>query len=360
MAVLDKLPTELLLEIISLVSAEEKRTHVTTIKALRLVNRRFYSLTTPFLPFTSIIIKTEHDAPIEEHSNLSSSFLNVSTLSSFGSYSEAKNPTTRQEPPTQAALEYDASDVSACLPKVYQGRKIQNIWKKQLGKAASFLTSLRSISVSSPASLAILWKTLRQEHIPIKRLLIRQRIEPALVDYLASYSGLERLEIPLCAHWDTPWLAWSFCKRVLPKHAGSLTDLYISEPYAFGKHNMPYYEQCVALERWGFGMNLFWWDLEKDWLTPCFKICQKLPRLSKLLICPRLYPLGLVRKENNLHAKRIVCEGVGRVRPSALADSLHIDVGTEDHVDFSSGFDLTDEPIWIYKGNMTFNPSIRR
>uniref|UniRef100_A0A0W0G8Z6 F-box domain-containing protein n=1 Tax=Moniliophthora roreri TaxID=221103 RepID=A0A0W0G8Z6_MONRR len=333
MAVLDKLPTELLLEIISLVSAEEKRTHVTTIKALRLVNRRFYSLTTPFLSFTSIIIKTEHDAPIEEHSNLSSS-LNVSTLSSCVrrlkiQLEDDERIQHKINPGAVHRLYRAVSHCSHCV----EAKKIQNIWNQRFNQATGLLTSLTSISVSSTVSLSVLWKTLHHQRIQIKDLTVHHRMESELLDYLASYSGLQRLGI-LCAYWRAPnrQFLLNFFQGVLPKHVESLTTFHISAPWAFGKHSVLYYEQLVNLRHWGVDI-LVGRNFEKDVLQPCLELAHRLQYLEQLILCPR-YHTKRNDQKMDIYASHFVREGIQKTvlsLPPTRAEALQVLVANEQY-----------------------------
>lgn len=98
-----------------------------------------------------------------------------------------------------------------------------------------------------------IWNVLRQERIWLKEI-STDEVNDAFLEYLASYSGLQRLTLS-SATADTAKksdaLAMKFYRDVLPAHAKSLVSLDVSPVYegkwCFGKHNATSLLQCSKL-----------------------------------------------------------------------------------------------------------------
>lgn len=105
------------------------------------------------------------------------------------------------------------------------------------------------------SSVDDVWNTLKEERIYLKEI-VTDSVNEALLDYLASYSGLKKLQLKCTTRGDSSVssdkLALQFYAEVLPKHADSLQSLDISPEYegkwCFGRHNERSLRLCTKLE----------------------------------------------------------------------------------------------------------------
>ncbi|KAK7032501.1 hypothetical protein VNI00_013070 [Paramarasmius palmivorus] len=192
MASLDTLPTELLFEIIAHFPKSSPE-RFETFKNLRLVSKRFRAITTPFM-FAVTSVKIDERSTALEHSSALKSLSDISY--------------TVQKLSVQV-LDYSIiwktfggmnrlSRKFSRYSYYKDGEEKQNVWSKNLPsviRGFKLLNSLAISSVSNSVLLSGLWQTLRDEKIHLKELTVQWRIEPALLDYLASYSGVERLSV---------------------------------------------------------------------------------------------------------------------------------------------------------------------
>lgn len=98
-----------------------------------------------------------------------------------------------------------------------------------------------------------IWDTLRREGIYLSEV-STDEVSEALLDYLASYSGLKKVTLSFATSpnmTSSDALAIRFYYNVLPKHVGSLSVLDISPifegKWCFGKHNIASVRQCTKL-----------------------------------------------------------------------------------------------------------------
>ncbi|KAF4610918.1 hypothetical protein D9613_006547 [Agrocybe pediades] len=142
------------------------------------------------------------------------------------------------------------------------------------------------------SSSAEIWDTLREERIRLKEI-CTDEVNDALLEYLASYSRLERLTLS-SATADTASksdaLAIKFYREVLPSHAESLVSLDVSPVYegkwCFGKHNASSLLQCVRLANLKIHINSEEIDRDRkqDAVWNLLEVAEDLPNLSQLSI----------------------------------------------------------------------------
>ena len=108
-----------------------------------------------------------------------------------------------------------------------------------------------------------IWTTLREERIQLKEI-STDEITPAFLEYIASYSGLEKLTLSFTTAreddvYTSEKLALKFYNEVLPMHAQSLTTLDICPMYegkwCFGSHNATSLHLCTKLENLRIHIN---------------------------------------------------------------------------------------------------------
>ncbi|KAK7032502.1 hypothetical protein VNI00_013071 [Paramarasmius palmivorus] len=265
MSKVNTLPTELILEIITQLRTKSQSDYTKALKNLRLVNWHFYSIMTPML-FTSITINIHERTSLLDYAK---SLLSLTTVS--GHIRRINVHCVDQSTYYKfAPALHRASSVLLGRAAYLQPLTTHKAWGRSLGTIGAHLRSLTSVSITSlrlSASLSGFWNTFRKEKIHIKELHVQYRIEPELLDYLASYSGLERLIIKdacppgFISRWDVAdqRLAVKFAKQVIPKHAQSLVALHVQGHdegwWSFGRHNVLCYEQCAELREWGISIN---------------------------------------------------------------------------------------------------------
>ncbi|KAF8647391.1 hypothetical protein AX16_006747 [Volvariella volvacea WC 439] len=85
-------------------------------------------------------------------------------------------------------------------------------------------------SPGSKVDLDPLWLILKQSRARLTHLCLNYGLSELLIEYLASYQGLEIIRIDLGhqSYVDIPMTSNSFAKAVLPRHAPSLNSLHIS------------------------------------------------------------------------------------------------------------------------------------
>ncbi|KAH9479909.1 hypothetical protein JR316_0008505 [Psilocybe cubensis] len=137
-----------------------------------------------------------------------------------------------------------------------------------------------------------IWDTLREERICLKEL-TTDEVNDALLDYLSSYSGLQKLTLTSAtAHSakKSDALAMKFYRDVLPKHAGTLVSLDVCPVYegkwCFGKHNSSSLLQCTKLSNLKIHINSE--DINRakkqDVVWTLLEVAEDLPNLSQLSI----------------------------------------------------------------------------
>ena len=108
-----------------------------------------------------------------------------------------------------------------------------------------------------------IWTTLREERIQLKEI-STDEITSAFLEYIASYSGLEKLTLSFTTaresdEYASEKLAVKFYNEVLPMHAQSLTTLDICPMYegkwCFGSHNAASLHLCTKLENLKIHIN---------------------------------------------------------------------------------------------------------
>ncbi|KAI3601580.1 hypothetical protein WG66_003040 [Moniliophthora roreri] len=368
MAKLELLPTELILEVIEYASycplpsnasltdchlhfASQKRHRTDILKTLRLVNRRFHSITTSML-FSSVVIKTREMMSIHDLSSISSSLLDLSghiqrlNLQCLDRSISYKAIGARHRG-TIHRISRRVFHCSCCE----EGMEKQRVWSKHLRSATTLFTSLTSLSVSGVSysvSLSTLWKTLTQQKIHIKDITVQWRIEPELLDYLASFSGIKHLAI-LCAFPDGPRSSWDgqdrrlaiqFANRVLPKHAESLETLNVSGHdegcWAFRRTNAAQYGKCTMLRELGISINSE--DIgsnsinsHRDVMKPCLELAHNLQYLESLIIYVsrnphyrRIEEHGIYHDQHEKYTTSLIREAIRNVViPNPDSRSLH-------------------------------------
>lgn len=138
-----------------------------------------------------------------------------------------------------------------------------------------------------------IWTTLREERIKLKEI-STDEITPAFLEYVASYSGLEKLTLTFTTAreddvYTSEKLALKFYNEVLPMHAQSLTTLDICPIYegkwCFGSHNAASLHLCTKLQNLRIHINSEEIDRpKKDVVWTLLEIASDLPRLSHLSI----------------------------------------------------------------------------
>ncbi|KAF8961941.1 hypothetical protein BDZ97DRAFT_1826736 [Flammula alnicola] len=137
-----------------------------------------------------------------------------------------------------------------------------------------------------------IWDALREDRIWLKEI-ATDGVSHALLDYLASYSGLQKLTLSSSSTHDglaSDVLALKFYKDVLPKHAASLVALDVCPEYegkwCFGLHNRTSFLDCTNLET--LKVNIKSDEInrakEQDVVWTLLEIADELPRLSHLTI----------------------------------------------------------------------------
>jgi hypothetical protein len=136
------------------------------------------------------------------------------------------------------------------LPELWTGGFLG--WMKQVVRASPHLEWIPFLSMNGCAQMC---EILEQEKVRLKDVSILSP-HPAFLHYLASYSGLERLEIADVfpdAHGQMLW------ERVVPKHKASLVVLIcpgVSEGLcSFGEHNVKLISQLRKLEMLEISVN---------------------------------------------------------------------------------------------------------
>ncbi|KAJ3753936.1 hypothetical protein EV360DRAFT_74101 [Lentinula raphanica] len=106
-----------------------------------------------------------------------------------------------------------------------------------------------------------LWNALCQENIHLRSLAVPFRITVTLLDYLASYSGLESLAFNRNRDWsvgDCFDLAPRFYKDVMPMHRNTLTKLSLTpefeDKWCFGEENIKYFAIMHKLRNLSVGV----------------------------------------------------------------------------------------------------------
>ncbi|KAF8160012.1 hypothetical protein B0H34DRAFT_705799 [Crassisporium funariophilum] len=138
------------------------------------------------------------------------------------------------------------------------------------------------------------WDTLRREEIYLAEIATDEVCE-ALLDYLASYSGLKKFSLSGTKTQDSfssDPLAMRFYDEVLPNHASTITVLDVPAEYegkwCFGKHNASILQRCTKLANLRVSIHSQDMDREKekDAVWSLLEIVDDLPYLSHLSISP--------------------------------------------------------------------------
>lgn len=125
-----------------------------------------------------------------------------------------------------------------------------------------FLKSLTLINNHDPpyvghpfsSTAADIWSALRTSKIYLERI-STDGMNASLIEYLASYSGLTRLNlenVTVSDQQSSNSLAERFFDSALPQHSSTLEDLYILPCYegkwCFGEHIAPIISRCPKLQ----------------------------------------------------------------------------------------------------------------
>ncbi|KAJ7619796.1 hypothetical protein DFH06DRAFT_1360822 [Mycena polygramma] len=152
---------------------------------------------------------------------------------------------------------------------------------------------LESLSFPTGA-FAPMRETLEQEKIWLKSVFV-QHCDLALLQYLASYSGLERLQISDYVHRDEQ--GRMLFNTVLPKHAASLVVLicpgYREGPCSFGRDNISLISSMQRLERLEISVNASEIANGKGDIVALFlEMAAEMPALRNIAIITTVSPMG--------------------------------------------------------------------
>lgn len=96
------------------------------------------------------------------------------------------------------------------------------------------------------------WQVLRQSGVTPRKLVVRGRLDPQLIDYLESFSGLEELVLQDNSPVIDRGLSVRFYDEVIPRHASTLIKLSIISGLTgrrnFGRHPIERLGLCQRLE----------------------------------------------------------------------------------------------------------------
>ncbi|KAF8194971.1 hypothetical protein BJ912DRAFT_876190 [Pholiota molesta] len=157
---------------------------------------------------------------------------------------------------------------------------------------APAIAALVARTAACCASYDEIWDALRQERIWLREI-ATDGVTAAFLDYLAAYSGLQKLRLSSAPANDglaSDTLAMQFYQAVLPRHADSLAALEITPEYegkwCFGRHNCASLLQCANLETLKIHINSAEIDRAKkqDVVWTLLGIADDLPHLAHLTI----------------------------------------------------------------------------
>ncbi|KAJ7280840.1 hypothetical protein C8J57DRAFT_1464226 [Mycena rebaudengoi] len=158
-------------------------------------------------------------------------------------------------------------------------------WIRQLVRVNPGLESLRFLSTVGCAQMC---EILQRENIRLKSVSIPSA-DDALLRYLASYSGLERLEFGGLSYWQ----ASLFFGSILPRHATSLVVLRCpanSEgECSFGRHHVALISELRRLETLEMSVNSSEMAPEtedKDIIELFLEMAVAMPALGNIAILP--------------------------------------------------------------------------
>ncbi|KAK1220765.1 hypothetical protein PQX77_016441 [Marasmius sp. AFHP31] len=234
---LTNLPVEVLLEVV-----EQAKQHQ-TLQALRLVNRLFNVLVSPFL-FTKIVLRLSSDG-------LKSSLGLLHAVSATGDTTSISRHVRELVVDRSNEFE-DPTSRSSTFPlptKVDPGlrQEFDILFTKvvHLLKGLRILRVLSGYDESSTISISSIWNALKDHAVSLRDIYLSGRIDQAFLDYLGSYTGIETL------HTRGIWasrvstvdrsMSEAFTRSLL-RHKGSLRRLTViaetEGPWSLGRHGV--------------------------------------------------------------------------------------------------------------------------
>ncbi|KAJ7476747.1 hypothetical protein FB451DRAFT_1557507 [Mycena latifolia] len=153
--------------------------------------------------------------------------------------------------------------------------------------------SLTSLHLPESSARSEVWKVLGNKTELRLKEISTPTVTPALITYLVSYSGIERLNLQSLDKGSEDRLADNFANRVLPRHAESLVELSCISQYpsrwSFGMHNVDVISQLYKLTSLEMSVNLAEVTLANSATNTVHLLLRTaglLPALCTLIICP--------------------------------------------------------------------------
>ncbi|KAJ7444492.1 hypothetical protein FB451DRAFT_1294198 [Mycena latifolia] len=153
--------------------------------------------------------------------------------------------------------------------------------------------SLTSLHLPESSAWSEVWKVLGNKTELRLKEISTPTVTPALIAYLVSYSGIEKLNLQSLDKGSEDRLADNFANRVLPRHAESLVELSCISQYpsrwSFGTHNVDAISQLYKLTRLEMSVNLAEVTLANSTTNAVHLLLRTaglLPALCTLIICP--------------------------------------------------------------------------
>ncbi|KAF9448916.1 hypothetical protein P691DRAFT_704183 [Macrolepiota fuliginosa MF-IS2] len=168
-----------------------------------------------------------------------------------------------------------------------------------IAKSIRHFQSLESLSISrdlmDPAKVSDeIYIVLRQHNVPLKEMKVE--INPFLIDYLASYSGLRDLQLvshPFVNH--PPMIVDKFYTKALPMHRETLEQLEITSEYASVWTKLPSIDhlqevaKCQRLRGLKIWVDFGGVEPQRDYMAACdawLAVGAQLPELTDMWISP--------------------------------------------------------------------------